>query len=307
MPAFPRFIGGPTLGSNLGNVTTAKAALVRQFLRIIFPGIEMYMVQGSPSGSPASGGTHVDEIGDAGDWVYRYQDGRTVPLKVYLLASLLWRMLSCLSYIRGADVNKDGVKDDPFDLHNHIIDREGSPKAQAVRNQISQFLAHLDGLVGGRADREQIVPQPMTLAEYQTPAGQATFLLRFKALTSEAVSLPAHIEPPQEEPMSTFVQVKGSKTVYLTDGITARAVPDEQTLRDLYYLGGLLGIKTATGDGVILVATDVPVRVVANAGVLGTVVSVPASAPATTVTVNLDATELDHIAQAVWAPIRKAY
>lgn len=195
MPAFPRFIGGKGLSSNLGWSMTAKTAIVGQMLGIIFPGILVFLVQGSPSGSSASGGTHVDEIGDAGDFVYRYADGRAAGLGVYLIASILWRMLFCLSYVRGFDVDKNGVKDDSFAPHNHVIDREGGGKAWAVRNQISLFLARLDGLVGGRADRETVVPQSMTLAEYQTPAGRATFLFRFKNLTGEAIALPAHTEP----------------------------------------------------------------------------------------------------------------
>ena len=87
------------------------------------------------------------------------------------------------------------------------------------------------------------------------------------------LSGPMTITTQEDEHMSTFMQVKGDPTVYLTDGITARKVPDERTLRDLYYLGALYGIKTlpqGTPD-TILVATDVVVRVVANPGVIGKV------------------------------------
>lgn len=228
MPAFPRFIGGPNLGSNLNDSMTAKAAIVGQLLAIMFPGIVVYLVQGSPSGSPASGGTHVDQ-GDAGDFTYGYPDGRAAGLVTYLMASILWRMLDCLSYVRGFDVNKDGIPDDSFSQHNHVIDREGGGKAWAVRNQISQFVAHLDGLVGGRADREKVVPQSMTLAEYQTLVGRATFLLRFKALTSEAIALPAHTEPPAttEDDMRLY-KVNTTGQVFWATDVNCQELVDQK-------------------------------------------------------------------------------
>ena len=125
MPNFPRFVGGPNLSANLNASMTAKAAIVGRMLAIIFPGILMFLVQGSPSYSSASGLTHVDD-GDAADWEYRYSDGRPVGLMVYLIASTLWRMLDCLSYVRGFDVDKNGVKDDTFAQHNHVIDMGGN-------------------------------------------------------------------------------------------------------------------------------------------------------------------------------------
>lgn len=194
MPKFPLFLGGPSLGSNLNLSMTAKVAIVQRFLNIIFPGLVIYLVQGSPSGSSASGGTHLED-GTAGDFVYRYSSGKAVGLKEYIMASIIWRMLNCLSYVRGLDVDQNGVKDDSFDAHNHVIDREGEHPIQAVRTQINQFVAHLDGLVGGRPDREKVFPTPMNLADFNTPGGQALFLIRFQQLSSAALGISVHTEP----------------------------------------------------------------------------------------------------------------
>jgi hypothetical protein len=320
MPAFPRFIGGPNLGSNLNGSMTAKAAIVGMLLAIIFPGIVVYLVQGSPSGSPLSGGTHVDD-GDAGDFVYRYPDGRAVGLAVYLVASILWRMLDCLSYVRGFDVDKNGVKDDTFDQHNHVIDREGGGKALAVRNQISQFLAHLDGLVGGRADREKVVPATMTLAEYQTPAGQATFLFRFQQLTSEALGLPVHIAP--EDDM-TPDQANKLDNIYAALLIGGSSMKDgeksvSQSLADLAAAVHASGLTVAQNNALMSTWQAVfsgggdagPQSMIARLAELQEQVAKVVAElqtgtnPTTTnVTVNLDDAAAARIATAVWAPIK---
>lgn len=295
----PAFVGG-SLGSGLNASLLRKIQILAYWLGIIFPGTTIQYVQGSPSGSSVSGGTHAGP-GDAVD-LEILVGGRRAPVGVYIIASLILRMLFCLAYVRGQDVNGDGVKDDSFDPHLHAIDREGGGKAIAAVFQIAQFIAHQNGLKGGRADLEATVNNPLALAQYTDDL----FRARFMALTPAAAVLAVHTEPaPQEEPMSTFVQVKGDPTVYLTDGITARKVPDEQTLRDLYYLGGLLGIKTPpAGDGVIIVAIDVPVRVVANPAVVGTIVGTVV-APSTTVIANLSDADLGRIADAVRAKIIK--
>lgn len=243
MPAFPRFIGGPNLGSNLNASMTAKAEAVGVLLAIIFPGVRPYLVQGSPSGSSASGGTHAGP-GDAADFVYRYTDGRAGNLAVYLMASLLWRMLDCLSYVRGFDVNKDGVPDDTFAQHDHIIDREGGGKVAAAVVQIQQYIVHLDGLVGSRPDRERVVPQTMTLAEYQTPAGRATFLARFQTLSSEALGLPVHIEP-QEDEMNTYIFMR---TVDTSIWLLAPGKPPRGLGIDEWNLWARLGATLKGGD-----------------------------------------------------------
>jgi len=80
--------------------------------------------------------------------------------------------------------------------------------------------------------------------------------------------------PPQEDTMSTFIQVKGSPTVYLTDGITARAVPSNESLANLAWLAaqGLYRItQPAAGEVDAVNVGGVRVRVVADPGVLGKV------------------------------------
>jgi len=267
----PRFVGGPKLGAGINPSLIRKTQLVQFWLDQQYAGVEIRLFQGSPSGSSASGGTHLGP-GDAADFILVDYLGRSPSIRVWTAASAMMRLLDCLSYVRGSDVNQDGRKDDTFDQHFHVIDREGDwlKKASAARSQINQFLAHQNGLLGGRRDLEATVNNPLTLAQY-TDAG---FMLRYQSLSGTAFKLDVHTEPIQEdEHMSTFMQVKGDPTVYLTDGITARKVPDEKTLRDLYYLGALYGIKTlpqGTPD-TILVATDVVVRVVANGAVIGKV------------------------------------
>jgi len=263
----PRFVGSAGLGAGLNPSLIRKTQLAAFWLDQQYAGVTIRLVQGSPSGSSASGGTHLGP-GDAADYVLVDSLGRSPSVNVWVAASAMFRLLDCLSYVRGNDVNHDGRKDDSFMQHFHVIDREGGKVWQASL-QINQYLAHQNGLVGGHPDLEATVTNPLTLAAYS----DAGFMLRYQSLSGSAFKLDVHTEPPQEESMSTFIQVKGSKTVYLTDGITARAIPDEQTLRDLYYLGALYGIKTlpqGTPD-TILVATDVVVRVVANPAVIGKV------------------------------------
>jgi len=264
----PRFVGGRNLGSGINASLIRKTQLVQFWLDQQYAGVTVRLVQGSPSGSSASGGTHLGP-GDAADYQLVDSLGRSPSVNVWVAFSAMMRLLDCLSYVRGNDVNRDGRKDDTFDQHCHVIDREGVKVWQAAL-QVNQYLAHQNGLVGGRADLEATVSNPLALAQYS----DAGFMLRYQTLSGSAFKLAAHTEPTQEdEHMSTFMQVKGDPTVYLTDGITARKVPDEKTLRDLYYLGALYGIKTlpqGTPD-TILVATDVVVRVVANGAVIGKV------------------------------------
>jgi len=264
----PRFVGGPNLGSGINASLIRKTQLVQFWLDQQYAGVTVRLVQGSPSGSSASGGTHLGP-GDAADYQLVDSLGRSPSVNVWVAFSAMMRLLDCVSYVRGNDVNRDGRKDDTFDQHCHVIDREGGKVWQAAL-QVNQYLAHQNGLVGGHPDLEATVTSPLTLAAY-TDAG---FMLRYQSLSGTAFKLDVHTEPIQEdEHMSTFVQVKGDPTVYLTDGITARKIPDEKTLRDLYYLGALYGIKTlpqGTPD-TILVATDVVVRVVGNPAVIGKV------------------------------------
>lgn len=199
----PAFVGGPTLGSGLNASLLRKVQIVQFMLGLIFPGVVLQLVQGSPSGSKLSGGTHGGP-GDFGDFILvETFGGRSPALKVWILVSTMFRLLFCLSYVRGADVNQDGVKDDTFpQMHIHVGDREGGGKVQAAINQIALFVRHLNGLVGNHPDLEQSVGNPIPLAQYT----DALFRERFLALTSAAVSIAAHTEPvpptdPEEDDM----------------------------------------------------------------------------------------------------------
>lgn len=311
----PTFVGGPGLGSNLNDSMIAKSGIVGTLLAIIFPGVVIYLVQGSPSGSSASGGTHLGP-GDAGDFEYRYADGRAGNLSVYLMASVLWRMLDCVSYVRGFDVDKNGVKDDSFAQHNHVIDREGGGKVLGALVQINQFAAHLDGLVGGRADREAVVPQPMTLAEYRTPAGQATFLFRFKALSSDAVGLAVHIESPAthrrmivllksntgEHWLATENNVQLIQPAYVTAATLLAGPAVDANAADITRLMEITRANRIQGHDGITVAASVDVGAIVKAVVAA--IQTPTD-HTTTVTVNLDDAAAERIAQHVWAPVRK--
>lgn len=191
----PAFVGGPSLGSGLNASLLRKLQILAYWLGIIFPGVDIELVQGSPSGSVASGGTHAGP-GDAAD-LQILVNGNRAPVGVYIIASLVMRLLFCVAYVRGQDVNGDGVKDDSFDAHLHIIDREGN-KVPAAAVQILQFVAHQNGLVGARRDLETTVNNPLDLAHYT----DAAFKARFMALTPVAATLAAHTEPAQEDDMT---------------------------------------------------------------------------------------------------------
>lgn len=189
MPAWSRFVGGKGLGSNLNASMTAKANIVDGWLWKMF-GVHTYLVQGSPSYSSASGGVHAGP-GDSGDWVYRYANGANASAEVYIVASLMWRLLDCVSYLRGMDLNHDGRKDDSFDQHDHVLDMEGAGKVQAAKSQIAEYRAHQDGLVGHAADREALVTTVMTLALYDADL----FIRRLNALSPAASDITAHVQP----------------------------------------------------------------------------------------------------------------
>lgn len=194
----PAFVGGPTLGSHLDLMTLRKVQILFYWLALIFPGAVIQLVQGSPSGSDKSGGTHRGP-GDAGD-LYILLNSRPAPVGVYIIASLILRLLGCAAYVRGQDVNGDGRKDDTFEAHLHFIDREGINKVQAAIDQINLYLRHLNGLVGNHPDLEQLVTNPIWLADYT----DVLFRQRFMALTSAAATLAVHTEPapvPEEDDM----------------------------------------------------------------------------------------------------------
>lgn len=193
----PAFVGGATLGSGLNASLLRKIQIVDFWLGDLF-GATMQLVQGSPSGSSASGGTHAGP-GDAGDLQLVDSHGHSPGTDVYVMASLMFRVLDCLSYVRGSDVNADGVQDDSFAQHIHVIDREGTGKVQAALDQIGLYLKHLNGLTNNHPDLEIAVSNTLTLAAYS----DSEFTSRLKVLSqSAAAALAAHIEPAPEDDMA---------------------------------------------------------------------------------------------------------
>ena len=205
----PAFVGGPTLGSGLDASLLRKLQIAAYWLDRIYPGYVIDLVQGSPSGSSASGGTHAGP-GDAAD-LEVLLNGKPAPTRVYVIASLILRLLGCIAWVRGQDVNGDGAKDDTFAAHLHVIDREGSQKVPAAAAQIMQYLAHQNGLIGGRTDYEVLVRDPLWLDTYT----DAKFKARFMALTPAAAAIGAHIEP-KDIDMMWFTDTDG--TVHLANG-----------------------------------------------------------------------------------------
>lgn len=229
----PQFVGPRTLGSGLNASMIRKAQIVQFWLDQQYAGVTVRLFQGSPSGSSASGGTHLGP-GDAGDFVLVDFLGRSPSIRVWVAFSAMMRLLDCLSYVRGSDVNADGRKDDSFDQHCHVIDREGS-HVWAANLQISQYLAHQNGLLGGRADLEATVNNPLTLATYS----DAGFMLRYQSLSGAAFKLDIHTEPTQEDTMkviacdgqATFLLGSNGGIAYLTtNALTLVAVKLGPTL-----------------------------------------------------------------------------
>lgn len=223
----PAYVGGPTLGSGLNASLLRKLQIAAYWLEKIYPGYVIDLVQGSPSGSSASGGTHGGP-GDAGDFTIRDARGNNAPTKVYILFSLTMRLLFCVAYVRGQDVNGDGRKDDSFAAHCHVIDREGM-KVSAAAVQIAQFVAHLNGLVGSHPDLEASVGSPIPLANYT----DALFAQRFMALTPAAATIAAHTEPAQEDDMPRLRLDTQGTGWFLTDrgAVTIDTTDDAKILR----------------------------------------------------------------------------
>lgn len=214
----PTFVGGAGLGAGLDLFTLRKLQILRFWLSLIFPGVTILLVQGSPSGSSKSGGTHAGP-GDAFD-ITLWLNGAPAPTGVYVITSLILRLLGCATWVRGQDVNADGVRDDSFaERHLHGVDREGSGKVQAAKDQIAQYLAHQNGLLGGRADYETLVRDPLWSTIYTDEA----FRTRFMALTPLAASLAVHTEPePVREDPDMWLTLKDYYRTFLgRDGTPA--------------------------------------------------------------------------------------
>lgn len=223
----PAFVGGPTLGSGLNASLLRKLQIAAYWLDKIFPGYVIDLVQGSPSGSSASGGTHAGP-GDAGDFTIRDGRGNNAPTKVYILFSLTMRLLFCLAYVRGQDVNADGRKDDSFSAHCHVIDREGSNKVAAAGIQIMQFLAHQNGLLGGHPDLEATVSSPIPLEAYT----DAAFKARFMALAPVAATIAAHTEPQEDDMPRLLLDTNGTGRLITGDGtIAVNSVADAKAIK----------------------------------------------------------------------------
>jgi len=222
----PAFVGG-SLGSGLNASLLRKLQILAYWLGAIFPGATFTYVQGSPSGSGASGGTHTGP-GDAAD-LEVLLNGKPAPTRVYVIASLILRLLGCIAWVRGQDVNGDGVKDDSFAAHLHAIDREGSVKVPAAAAQIGQYLLHQNGLIGGRTDCEVLVRDPLWLDTYTDDQ----FRTRFMALTPAAAAIAAHIEPTQEDDMPRLRLDTQGTGWFLTDrgAVTIDTTDDAKILR----------------------------------------------------------------------------
>jgi hypothetical protein len=186
----------------------------------VFPGYTIRLVQGSPSGSTASGGTHLGP-GDAADLALVDKTGAAPGIAVRVFVSAMFRLIDCVSYVRGSDVNEDGVTNNSFEFHIHVIDREGGNKAAAATTQITRFVAHQNGLANERPDLEATVNNPLTLATYTDDE----FAHRLQSLSPAATAAALHIEP-QEDHMLTLFKQKGGSVIVVGDGITARHVTD---------------------------------------------------------------------------------
>lgn len=266
----PQFVG--SLGSGLNASLLRKIQIISHWLDKVFPGFTIRLVQGSPSGSTASGGTHLGP-GDAADLELVDASGAAPGLAVRVFVSAMFRLLDCLSYVRGSDVNEDGVANNSFEFHLHVIDREGGNKASAAVTQISQFVAHQNGLANHGPDLEATVNDPFTLATY-TDAG---FALRLQSLSPAALAADLHVEP-QEEPMLTLFKQKGGPIIVVGDGITARHVTDILQLAKIADLSrrGIFRLTPLTvgAEGVVQVEDAagllVPVLEVDDLGLAGT-------------------------------------
>ena len=152
---WPRFAGSARNGRTLSAGLTRKAQIVEQLT-----GVKLTLIQGSPSDSDASAGTHRGP-GNAADW------GTSWDTKTDLKVSAAFRMLNCLSMVRGQDADGDGRKDDTFDPHIHVIDLDDAGALnEAQRNQRDAYLNGRNALANNQRDREPRPAKTYTLAEY---------------------------------------------------------------------------------------------------------------------------------------------
>ena len=147
--------------NTLSATLTAKAKIVEEQT-----GITLALVQGAPSGSSKSAGTHLG-WGNAADWSIVGKPRGMSTQDACILLSRWFRTLTCLSYVRGLDVDNNGVPDDTFDWHLHVIDYEDmSALTRGQRSQYDDYMAGRDALVGGRRDREQRPDKTFTLIQW---------------------------------------------------------------------------------------------------------------------------------------------
>ena len=199
-------------------------------------------------GADASAGTHL--CGSAWDMVYI---GDAAIMDAREMGASQWHRIPGYNGWPSSGAN-----------HCHGVIRCGDNACNGY--QYTAWLSGHNGLGLNGVGAGDSLPKPSVIRTWQQGIAWAQAEIA-------RLSGPMTITTQEDEHMSTFMQVKGDPTVYLTDGITARKIPDEKTLRDLYYLGALYGIKTlpqGTPD-TILVATDVVVRVVGNPAVIGKV------------------------------------
>ena len=135
--------------------------------------------------------------------------------------------------------------------------------------QYAAYLSGHNGLGLNGVGAGDPLPKPATIRTWQQGIVWAQAQMGASPMTQTT----------QEDDMATFIQVKGDPkgTVYITDGITARAVPDVKSLADLAFLAGQGVLRITqpvpgpTNPDVISV-NGVYVRVVGNPGVIGKVI-----------------------------------
>lgn len=161
MNKWPRFVGNAGLADTLSPSLTAKAQLVEKI-----HDVRLYLVQGSPSWSSKSGGTHAG-AGNAADWATL---GST---RLDVAVSQSFRQLGCLSYVRGQDVDINGRVDDSFGPHIHVIDLDSDLTVDQIW-QRDLYRQGLNGLTNRLADAETKPSITYTIAEWLTKEEQLT-------------------------------------------------------------------------------------------------------------------------------------
>jgi hypothetical protein len=157
------YVGAAKNARTLSLRLTEKAKIVEQLT-----GCQLALVQGSPSFSSTSAATHAGP-GNAADWSVVDRPAGMTLTAACVAVSAAFRALTVLSYVRGLDVDQNGVKDDSFDWHLHVIDYEDrTVLTPAQADQLADYFAGRDALVGDRPDRETRPATTSTLEQWLT-------------------------------------------------------------------------------------------------------------------------------------------